>query len=130
MDIVIKVTVEAGGVSAEKNPEAADQTDTITWVFNSGRDDLQVVFKKVEFRNGSSLLLHEQGPFSRPLSRKGRKISGTIAAAAPGGRYLYDIRDGNNQQLTWLNPLSEDQNFGGLDVPKPPRKSQKQRSVD
>ena len=43
-----------------------------------------------------------------------------LAQEAPNGRYLYDIHDGNNQPLKWLIPLSIDQNFGGLDVPKPP----------
>jgi hypothetical protein len=116
----IHVKLTNKGVVAVKNPEAADQTATVAWVFDSGPDDLHVVFKKVELPNGSSLLLHEQGPFSRPLSMSGNQISGTIAPDAPDGRYLYDIRDGKNQRLTWANPLGPDQNFGGLDIPKPP----------
>jgi hypothetical protein len=48
------------------------------------------------------------------------ELSGTIAQDAPDGRYLYDIHDGNNQPLKWGNPISKDQNFGGLDIPKPP----------
>jgi hypothetical protein len=117
----INVTVTAAGVSAVENPQAAKQTETVTWVFDPGSDDLRVVFKKVELSNNSGvLLIYEQGPFSRPLSMIGGKISGTIAQKAPNGRYLYDIHDGNNQPLKWLIPLSIDQNFGGLDVPKSP----------
>ena len=117
----INVTVTAEGVRAEANPQAARQTDTVTWVFEPGSEDLRVVFKKVELAdNADALLTYEQGPFSRTLSMIGGKLSGTIAQDAPNGRYLYDIHDGNNQRLNWLNPLSTDQNFGGLDVPKPP----------
>ena len=111
-------------VSAVGNPQSARQTETVTWIFPPGSDDLRVVFKKVELPNSSgvlsSLLIYEQGPFSRPLSMIGNQISGTIAQEAPDGRYLYDIHDGNNQPLTWLPPLSPTQNFGGLDIPKPP----------
>src|SRR3954467_15046272 len=100
----INVTVEAAGGSAVENPQAASQTDTVTWVFTGpGSDNLRVVFKKVELPNSSGvLLINEQGPFSRPLSMIGAKISGTIAKEAPNGRYLYDIHDGNNHQpLPW-----------------------------
>jgi len=126
--ITVKVTETDEGVrvSAVGNPQAARQTETVTWVFTDpGSDDLRVVFKKVELPNSSgvlssSLLIYEQGPFSRPLSMIGGQISGTIAQEAPNGRYLYDIHDGNNQPLKWLPPLSKTQNFGGLDVPKSP----------
>ena len=126
--IKVKVTKTPEGVrvSAVGNPQAARQTETVTWVFTDpGSDDLRVVFKKVELPNSSgvlssSLLIYEQGPFSRPLSMIGGQISGTIAQEAPNGRYLYDIHDGNNQPLKWEIPLSIDQNFGGLDIPKPP----------
>jgi hypothetical protein len=106
------------------NPQSAKQTETVTWVFkfiDTASDNLRVVFKKVELPNNSgTLLIYEQGPFSRPLSMIGGQISGTIAQEAPNGRYLYDIHDGNNQSLKWLPPLSTTQNFGGLDIPKPP----------
>jgi hypothetical protein len=125
--ITVKITETPEGVrvSAVGNPQSAKQTETVTWVFPPGSDDLRVVFKKVELPNSSgvlssSLLIYEQGPFSRPLSMIGGQISGTIAQEAPNGRYLYDIHDGNNQSLTWLPPLSPTQNFGGLDVPKSP----------
>jgi hypothetical protein len=120
--ITINVKLTPAGVVAQENPGAARLNDTVTWVFDSGPDDLHVVFKKVELSNGE-LLIAEQGPFSTPLSRSGKEISGTIAPDAPGGRYLYDIRDGKNQRLTWANPLSPGQNFGGLDIPKPPPRS-------
>jgi len=125
----INVAVTAGTagreVSAVGNPQAARQSDTVTWIFPPGSDDLRVVFKKVELPDSSgvlssSLLIYEQGPFSRPLSMIGGKISGTIAPDAPNGRYLYDIHDGNNKSLNWLTKLPPDQNFGGLDVPKTP----------
>ncbi|MEO6195009.1 MAG: hypothetical protein ABIS20_18490 [Thermoanaerobaculia bacterium] len=119
----INVTVNANGVSAVENPQSARQTETVTWVFTfigPGSDDLRVVFKKVELPNSSGLLIYEQGPFSRPLSMIRGQIIGTIAQEAPNGRYLYDIHDGNNQSLPWLTPLSRTQNFGGLDIPKPP----------
>ncbi|HYX25632.1 MAG TPA: hypothetical protein VFC23_15885 [Thermoanaerobaculia bacterium] len=120
----INVTVEAAGVSAVENPQTAKQTETVTWVFTfigPASDNLRVVFKKVELPNSSGvLLIYEQGPFSRPLSMIGNQISGTIAPEAPNGRYLYDIHDGNNKSLNWVTKLSPDQNFGGLDVPKPP----------
>jgi hypothetical protein len=122
----INVTVTAAGVSAVENPQAAKQTETVTWVFTfipPGADDLRVVFKKVELSNNSGvLLIYEQGPFSRPLSMIGNQISGTIAQEAPNGRYLYDIHDGNNKALNWVTKLSPEQNFGGLDIPKPPPK--------
>lgn len=123
--ITVKVTETPEGVrvvSAVGNPQSAKQTETVTWVFTGpGSDNLRVVFKKVEFPdNAGALLIYEQGPFSSPLSMIGGQISGTIAQEAPNGRYLYDIHDGNNQPLTWLPPLSKTQNFGGLDVPKPP----------
>jgi hypothetical protein len=127
--VTINVAVTAGRagreVSAVGNPQAASQSDTVTWIFHPGSDDLRVVFKKVELPDSSgvlssSLLIYEQGPFSRPLSMIGGQISGTIAQEAPNGRYLYDIHDGNNQPLKWLIPLRIDQNFGGLDVPKSP----------
>jgi hypothetical protein len=120
--VTINVAVTVGReVSAVGNPQSARQSDTVTWIFPPGSDDLRVVFKKVELSNSSGvLLIYEQGPFSRPLSMIGGRISGTIAPDAPNGRYLYDIHDGNNQPLTWLPPLSKTQNFGGLDVPKPP----------
>lgn len=122
----INVKVTADGVSAVENPQSARQSDTVTWVFTGpGSDNLRVVFKKVELPNSSGvLLIYEQGPFSRPLSIIGGQISGTIAQEAPNGRYLYDIHDGNNKSLNWLNPISPDQNFGGLDIPKPPPRSQ------
>jgi len=115
-------TVTADGVEVSgKNPQAATQDDSVKWVFISGPDDLHVVFKKVELPNSSGvLLIYEQGPFSRPLSMIGNQISGTIAPDAPNGRYLYDIHDGNNKSLKWSPPLNKNQNFGGLDVPKPP----------
>jgi hypothetical protein len=124
--IKVKVTEtdEVVRVSAKKNPQSAKQTETVTWVFTfigTASDNLRVVFKKVELPNSSGVLLNnEQGPFSGPLSMSGNQISGTIAPDAPDGRYLYDIRDGKNQRLTWVNPLGPDQNFGGLDIPKPP----------
>jgi hypothetical protein len=118
----INVTVEAAGVRAVENPQSARQTEAVTWVCTGpGSDNLRVVFKKVELSNNSGvLLINEQGPFSGPLSMIGGQISGTIAQDAPWGRYLYDIHDGNSEPLPWLNKLSPDQNFGGLDVPKPP----------
>ena len=118
----INVTVNAAVVSAVENPQSARQTETVTWVFTGpASDDLRVVFKKVELPNSSGvLLIYEQGPFSRPLSMIGNQISGTIAPDAPNGRYLYDIHDGNNKSLKWSPPLNKNQNFGGLDVPKPP----------
>jgi len=107
-----------------KTPRPAYQTETVTWVFGPGSDNLRVVFKKAELSNssgvGSNLLINEQGPFSRPLSMIGGQISGTIAQETPNGRYLYDIHDGNNRLLPWVNPVSPEQNFGGLDIPKPP----------
>ena len=122
--ITAKVTETPEGVrvSAVGNPQTAKQTETVTWVFTGpGSDDLRVVFKKIELPNSSGvLLIYEQGPFSRPLSMIGGKISGTIAPDAPNGRYLYDIHDGNNKSLNWVTKLSPDQNFGGLDVPKSP----------
>lgn len=121
--ITVKVTETPEGVkvSAVGNPQSAKQTETVTWVFPPGSDDLRVVFKKVELPNNSGvLLIYEQGPFSRPLSMIGNQISGTIAPEAPNGRYLYDIHDGNNQSLKWSPQLSKTQNFGGLDIPKPP----------
>jgi len=121
--IAVTVTNTADGlkVSATENPQIVEQEDTVTWDFNSGPDDLLVVFKKVELPdNSGALLINEKGPFSRPLSRSGNKISGTIAQQAPRGLYLYDIRDGNNQRLQWVNSISKTKNFGGLDVPKPP----------
>ena len=122
--VTITVKVTAAGVSAVENPQAARQTDTVTWVFDPDSDDLRVVFKRVELSNNSGvLLIYEQGPFSRPLSMIGGKIRGTIAQDAPNGRYLYDIHDGNNKSLTWVNPISKKQNFGGLDIPKPPPRS-------
>jgi hypothetical protein len=118
----INVTVTAEGVSAVNNPQTAKQTETVTWVFTGpASDNLRVVFKKVELpNNAGALLIYEQGPFSSPLSMIGGQISGIIAQEAPDGRYLYDIHDGNNQALNWLTKLSNNQNFGGLDVPKSP----------
>ena len=120
--VTVANTADGLTVSAIENPQIVEQEDAVTWVFNSGPDDLQVVFKKVELPdNSGALLINEKGPFSRPLSRSGNKISGTIAQHAPRGLYLYDIRDGNNQRVQWLNPISKTKNFGGLDIPKPPR---------
>jgi hypothetical protein len=50
----------------------------------------------------------------------GGKISGTIAKDAPNGRYIYEIHNSNNEKLRWLTPLGPGQEFGGLDIPKPP----------
>lgn len=122
----VEETPKGVRVSAVGNPQSAKQTETVTWVFTfvgTASDNLRVVFKKVELPNSSSLLLHEQGPFSRPLSMSGNQISGTIAPDAPDGRYLYDIHDGNNKSLDWLTRLPPDRNFGGLDIPKPPPRS-------
>ncbi len=120
----INVNVRAKGVSAVENPQSAQQTETVTWVFTfigTDSDNLRVVFKKVELSNNSGvLLINEQGPFSGPLSMIGGQIRGTIAQDAPWGRYLYDIHDGNNKVMNWLTKLPPDQNFGGLDVPKSP----------
>jgi hypothetical protein len=122
---VSTVTVDGVEVSV-KNPQAAEPEDTVTWVFASGSDNLKVVFNRIQLPNRSGGLLpiqlqplHEQGPFYKPLSRSGNKISGTIAPEAPRGRHIYEIRDGNNNPLRWLTLLDE-QNFGGLDVPKTP----------
>src|SRR3954447_414331 len=101
INVTIQLTVTAQReVSAVKNPRTAKQADIVTWVFEPGSEDLRVVFKKVELANDSgALLIYEQGPFSRALSRIGVELSGTIAKDAPDGRYLYDIHDGNNQPL-------------------------------
>jgi hypothetical protein len=111
INVTIKLTVTPQGeveVSAVENPQTAKQADTVTWVFDPGSEDLRVVFKKVELANNSgALLIYEQGPFSRTLSRIGVELSGTIAKDAPDGRYLYDIHDGNNQPLKWRNPISK-----------------------
>jgi hypothetical protein len=120
-------TVTADGVEVSvKNPQSAKPKDTVTWVFTSGPDNLKVVFNRVQFPNGSGGLLpielqplNERGPFYKPLSRSGNEISSTIAPDAPRGRHIYEIRDGNNNPLTWLTPL-EGQNFGGLDIPRTP----------
>ena len=119
--------VTADGVEvSEKIPQAAKPKDTVTWVFTSGPDNLKVVFNGVQLQNDSGGLLpiklqplKKRGPFYKPLSRRGNKISGTIAPDAPRGRHIYEIRDGNNNPLRWLTPL-DGQDFGGLDVPKTP----------
>jgi hypothetical protein len=131
--ITIRVTVterpEGLRVSAIGNPQAAKQSDIVTWVFDPGRNNLDVVFKEVQFPNrdksgalDTSLPLNEQGPLDGPLSRSenGNEIRGTIAPDVPVGRYLYDIRAGNNRRLRWDPPVTTSQNFGGLDVPKSP----------
>lgn len=117
---IVDVLVTDQGVAAQQNLADINRTGTVTWIFVPGSDSLKVVFR--EFRpsgGGPSQTISAQGPFSQPLSTLGGRVTGTIDINAEDGLYLYDILGGQDR-IPWLNGLSEDENFGGVEVHGPP----------
>ena len=74
----INVNVRAKGVSAVENPQSAQQTETVTWVFTfigTDSDNLRQVLKKVEPPKNSCCTVYQR---ARPLLRTVSMIEGQI----------------------------------------------------
>jgi hypothetical protein len=121
--VTIEVVVTNQDVSANPNPAKVDRGELVIWNFQPSSRTFRVVFKKFQPPGGSLKDISDKGPFSRSLSRTPGLVRGNIAQGAQDGLYIYDIQNSRGKKLNWLNPLSQDQNFGGLDVPKPPPKN-------
>lgn len=107
----ITVTLAANGkVTARANPAKADPGDTITWICVGKAKGLGL---RVAFQDGS--------PVDRLESAEADQIEGTIRRDTEPGLYLYDIFDRDHRKLAWANPISPQQNFGGIEIPKRPR---------
>ena len=119
----IDVLVTDQGVAARPNPVGADRGELVVWNFRPSSQTFRVVFKEFQPPNGPKERISGQRPFSQPLLTDPGPVGGIIDPGAQAGRYIYDIQDAEGKKLNWLNHLPPDQNFGGLDVPKPPVRS-------
>jgi hypothetical protein len=130
MDHVIRLMllVETGRdtrsdmVVADPNPlRDVAPGDTVSWVFDEQDAALgpSIVFKKRQTLPDDGAVPEScppEGPFLG-FERTARKITGTVAPDRQG-RFLYDVFSGGVLH-DWLNSM-EGQNFGGIDLPKPP----------
>ena len=117
---IIDVLVTKQGVAARANRESEDHGHDVTWLFTPSLDTFQVVFRGFQaIPTGPLQDTSAQGPFSQPLTTRGGRVTGTVHPNTQNGLYIYDIHDGTTV-LNWLTPISDTQNFGGLDVPKGP----------
>lgn len=106
----ITVVLEANGkVTAKANPAHADPGDTITWVCVGRAKGLGL---RIDFQDGS--------PVERLESVVVDQVQGTVRRDTAPGLYLYDIFDRDNGKLAWANPISPQQNFGGIEIPRRP----------
>jgi hypothetical protein len=115
----IEVLVTDQSVAAAPNPAAADPGELVVWNFRPSSQTFRVVFKEFQPPNGPKKRISDQRPFSQPLSTDPGQVGGIIDLGAGGGLYIYEIHDAGGTKLNWLNRLPPDQNFGGLDVPRP-----------
>ena len=109
-------------VRAEPNPLALPHSqpgDTVTWLLDESAagKNLRVVFRQVLPLDGSAAQA-TNGPFSQ-LSTDAGRIVGTLEGNIRQGRYLYGFFAGDTK-VPWANRLEGEDNFGGLDIPKPP----------
>jgi hypothetical protein len=118
----IEVLVTDQGVAAVPNPAAANPGELVVWNFRPSSQTFRVVFKEFQPPNGPKEPISNQRPFTQPLSTDPGPVGSIIDPGAQRGRYIYDIEDAEGRKLNWLNHLPPNQNFGGLDVPKPPPK--------
>lgn len=106
----ITVTLEANGkVTAQANPAQADPGDTIRWICVGRAKGLGL---RVDFQEAS--------PLDRLESVVADEIRGTVSQGTAPGLYLYDILDRAGGKIAWANPISPQQNFGGIEIPKRP----------
>jgi hypothetical protein len=114
VEVVNGVEQATDRVRAEPNLLTLQPEDTVTWIFDEtvGERNLQVQFEQIQVLPGPN------GPFPWLLHEAGR-ILGKERTAARIERFIYHfVEDG--AQVPWDNPIGEKQNFGGLDIPKPP----------
>ena len=119
----ISVTVENGKVTAEPNRLPCGPGDTVEWDLGSSAEagELRIEFEKVLALPDGELLDNEViSPFTGdPVSAPGR-ITGTVRTdVVPGRCFVYRFFRGDDP-LSWENPMSPTQDFGGLDIPPPP----------
>jgi len=122
MQHVINVSLENGKVTARPIVECGPG-DTVEWDLGSSQEaeELRVRFEKVQelpnLQPVQSEVLH---PFTdAPVFEVGR-ITGTIRSdVVPGRRFSYRFFL-TDEALSWTEPISETQDFGGLDIPPPP----------
>lgn len=118
----IIVKVSGNRVQAESNPQAVDPGDVVTWlVANAAAKDLRVVFTELQGPTGMKAPIPPLGPFYELLTGSDR-IIGQVSDQFAGGRFIYEIRAGENTTLDWDNPMKGKGggNFGGIDIPRPP----------
>lgn len=97
--------------------------DTVTWDLGSSEEarELRIEFDQVQALPGGEPLGSEAiHPFiAAPVSEAGR-ITGTVRSdVAPGRFFGYRFFRGD-ARLSWVNPASATQDFGGLEIPPPP----------
>lgn len=106
----IFVTLDADDrVTAETNPSEANRGEEVTWHCQgraAGRG-LRVVFQE------------DDGPFDGLRSTSVDQVNGTVRPDAATGLHFYNIFD-EDTRLEWANPVSPQQNFGGIEIPRPP----------
>ena len=121
----VDVLVTDQGAAARSRLTFGNGGDEMTWSFIPSNRTFRVVFTGF-LPPGVPLEepleeLPEQSLFSTPiLISSDGLISETINPQAQEGLYIYEIFEGD-AQLPWLNPLSEGRNFGGVEIPDPPR---------
>lgn len=126
MGVSVNVLVTAQGVAARESFKNVNRGKTVTWDFSANQGTFEVEFTGF-LPPGSPLNapiqpLPIQNLFSAPLqpSSNGGTISGTIDQNAPDGVYFYHILH-EGRVLRWLNPISTFHQFGGVQIPDPPR---------
>lgn len=126
VNVPVDVLVTEQGVAARESFKSANRGNTVTWDFSANQGTFEVEFRGF-LPPGSPLNapiqpLPAQNLFSAPLqpSSNGGTISGTIDPNAPDGVYFYHILNGG-RILRWLNPISIFHEFGGVQIPDPPR---------
>lgn len=106
----ITVTLEANGkVTAQANPAKAEPGEAITWVCVGRAKGLRL---QIDFQHST--------PLDRLESVVEDEIRGTVPQGTAPGLYLYDILDRAGGKLAWANPISPQQNFGGIEIPRRP----------
>jgi hypothetical protein len=124
MATTVNILVTAQGVAARENFKDVNRLDGVTWVLAPSSESFQVVFTEFQPLDGPRQTnIPVQGPFSQPLLTNGNlnggEVTGSVRADAEDGIYFYEIHN-NTGKLPWLNPVSEDEEFGGVEVHGPP----------
>jgi hypothetical protein len=106
VDIRVDLTHD-NRVVAIANPARANRGEEVTWDCQgrAANRGLRVVFVNLSPLQG--------------VQPNGNQITGTVRSNADDGIHIYNIFQGDTQ-LDWANPVSGNENFGGLEIPRPP----------